>query len=400
MLSATDQLGELADGMIRMGAKRVHVLAWRDLDDPDAGGSERHAHEFMRRFSAAGLQVLHRTSSAVGLPPADTRDGYDIVRRGSRFSVFPRAVASELVHRMGPVDALVEIWNGVPWFSPLWCRKPRIMFLHHVHGPMWDQILPGPFAAAGRLLESRLAPPLYRRTNTLTPSEATREELINLGFHPERVTAVNNGVDPLFQPGGERSPLPLVVGVGRLAPVKRFDKLFEAAVAARRRVPDLRLVIAGIGPERARLDALVAQHDASSWVELPGHLDREELLALYQRAWLVSSASLAEGWGLTLTEAAACGVPAVATDISGHRCSVVDGTTGQLAELDQLGDVIADVLTNDAWRDDMGEAALKRARTLTWDASALGVIRELHVEVLRHRQRHATRFETDRHRDV
>ncbi len=400
MLSANDQIGELADGMIRMGAKRVHVLAWRDLDDPDAGGSERHAHEFMRRFSAAGLQVLHRTSSAVGLPAADSRDGYDVVRRGSRFSVFPRAVASELVHRMGPVDALVEIWNGVPWFSPLWCRKPRIMFLHHVHGPMWDQILPGPFAAAGRLLESRLAPPLYRRTNTLTPSEATREELISLGFHPERVTAVNNGVDPLFQPGGERSPVPLVVGVGRLAPVKRFDKLFEAALVARRRVPDLHLVIAGIGPERARLDALVAEHDASSWVTLPGHLDREELLALYQRAWLVSSASLAEGWGLTLTEAAACGVPAVATNISGHRCSVVDGTTGQLAELGQLGDVIADVLTNDAWRNDMGEAALKRARTLTWDASALGVIRELHGEVLRHRQKHATRFETDRHRDV
>lgn len=393
-------IDELAAELRRLQVCRIHTLAWRDLADPDAGGSEVHADEFIRRWVAAGMDVTHRTSGLAGRSAESVRDGYRVVNRGGRMTVFPRTVMSETFRREGSFDALVEIWNGVPWMGPLWTRKPRLVFLHHVHGPMWDQILPGPFAAAGRLLESRLAPPLYRRTNTLTPSEATREELISLGFHPERVTAVNNGVDPLFQPGGERSPVPLVVGVGRLAPVKRFDRLFDAALVARQRVPNLRLVIAGIGPERARLDALVAQHDASSWVTLPGHLDRDELLALYQRAWLVSSASLAEGWGLTLTEAAACGVPAVATNISGHRCSVVDGTTGQLAELDQLGEVIADVLTNDAWRDDMGEAALKRARTLTWDASALGVIRELHGEVLRHRQRHATRFETDRHRDA
>ena len=68
-------------------------------------------------------------------------------------------------------DALVEIWNGVPWFSPVWCRAPRITFLHHVHGPMWGQMLPGPLAGFGRALEARIAPPFYRRTQMVTPSE-------------------------------------------------------------------------------------------------------------------------------------------------------------------------------------------------------------------------------------
>ena len=71
---------------------------------------------------------------------------------------------SELIGRMGRSDALIEIWNGVPWFSPVWYRRrPHLTILHHVHGPMWDQIMPRPLAGAGRLLEARVAPPFYRR---------------------------------------------------------------------------------------------------------------------------------------------------------------------------------------------------------------------------------------------
>jgi glycosyltransferase involved in cell wall biosynthesis len=369
--------------MISVGVRRVHVLAWRDLDDPDAGGSEVHADEFMRRWAAAGLDITHRTSAAIGQPATATRSGYQIIRRGSRYSVFPRTVGSELIHRMGRYDALVEVWNGVPWMSPVWCHKPRITFLHHVHGPMWDQLLPRPLAGIGRALEARFAPPFYRRTLTLTPSESTRLDLLGLGFHPDRVVAVNNGVDEVFHPGGRRCESPLVVCVGRLAPVKRQDELIEAAVTARRRVPNLQLMIAGDGPLRPSLEARIARHGAQDWITLVGRLTHVELLDVYQRAWLVSSASLVEGWGLTITEAAACGTPAVATDVSGHRSSIVDGDTGVLTPLASLGDTIADVLLDRDRHAQLGAAALARARTLTWDASAQGILAALHGEVRR-----------------
>ena len=383
-MTADPTFAEIADDLLRRNVRRIHVLGWRDFADRDAGGSERHAHEFMTRFAAAGLQVTHRTSSAVGLDAIEERSGYRVVRRGSRYSVFPRAVASELSHRMGGFDALIEIWNAVPFMSPVWCRKPRIGFLHHVHGPMWGQILPDPLAKLGAIMEARLAPPFYRRTTMLTPSDATRDELLALGFRANKVTAVPNGVEPFFRPGGERSLHPLVIAVGRLAPVKRFDRMIEAAVVAHERVPSMRLAIVGEGPELARLEAIVAHHGAQNWISFAGRLVNEDLLTLYQRAWVVASASLAEGWGLTLTEAAACGTPAVATDISGHRCSVHDGVTGILAPVDQLGPALADVLLDDAGRARLGEAALAWAHTLTWDSSALGVIRALHGEVVRH----------------
>jgi glycosyltransferase involved in cell wall biosynthesis len=376
-------IDEYAADLVRLGVRRIHSLAWRDLDDPDAGGSEVHADEVMRRWAAAGLDVVHRTSAAAGQPAERVRNGYRVVRRGSRYSVFPRAVLAEVARRMGPSDALVEIWNGVPWFSPVWCRRPNITFLHHVHGPMWDQILPGPLAHLGRELEARIAPPFYRRTRVVTPSDATRDELLALGLRPERVTAVPNGVSEEFSPGPDRSPTPLVIAVGRFAPVKRFDELIRAAIVARRRVPTLELHLVGSGPMRDELAALVATEGAGDWIHFLGHLDHHELVALYRRAWIVASASLAEGWGLTLTEAAACATPAVATDINGHRSSVVDGVTGVLAPLDRLGDAIADVLLDDARRARMADAALARARTLTWDASARGVLAALHGEVVR-----------------
>jgi glycosyltransferase involved in cell wall biosynthesis len=374
-----DVLRHDAEDLIARGVRRIHVLAWRDLDDPDAGGSEVHADECERRWAGAGLDVLHRTSAAVGQPATADRNGYRVIRRGSRYSVFPRTVASELTGRMGRYDALVEVMNGVPFFSPIWCRRPRMLFLHHVHGPMWDQILPGPLAAMGRALESRVAPPVYRRGLTATPSEATREELLELGFRPDLVTAIPNGTDPRFSPGGERTENPSIVAVARLAPVKRFGLLLDAVADARTHVPGITLTIVGDGPDRAALDEQVTRLGAAGWVEFAGRVEHDDLVDIYRRSWIVASASLAEGWGLSLTEAAGCATPAVATDIRGHRSSVIDGDTGLLAPPSELAAAMTTLLTDHDLRLRMGAAAERRVRAMTWDATAAGVL-----SVLRH----------------
>jgi glycosyltransferase involved in cell wall biosynthesis len=384
--TAVPGIADLAAGLRAGGVERIHVLAWRDLDDPDAGGSEVHADELMTRWSAAGLDVLHRTSAAVGATAQGRRHGYAVIRRGSRYGVFPRAAAAEVLGQMGRSDALVEVWNGVPWFSPLWYRRPRLTIVHHVHGPMWNQVMPTPLAAIGRALEARIAPPVYRRGATVTPSESTREELLELGFRPDRVTAVPNGVEEYFTPGGRRASTPLVLAVGRFAPVKRFHLALEAAQTARRTVPGLRMRLVGDGPLAGELHRWVGDHDASEWVEFAGYVERHRLPDEYRRAWVVLSASLAEGWGLALTEAAACGTPAVATDIRGHRSSVVDGQTGLLAPPERLGPTLAGVLGDSVLRNRLGDAARERARTLTWERTAVGVLGVLRDEVARSRR--------------
>lgn len=377
--SVADIVADLAD----VGVRRVHVLAWRDLDDADAGGSEVHADEVMSRWAAAGLEVVHRTSAAVGRPATAQRNGYSVIRRGSRYSVFPRTVAAELSLRMGRFDALVEIWNGVPWFSPIWCRRPHVTVLHHVHDQMWEQMFPRPLAAVCRVVETRLAPLAYRRTLVVAGSDSTARHLLQLGYRADRTRVVPYGVAGVFSPGGRRSPTPLVVSVGRLAPVKEHHLLIEAAVQARIRVPSLRLVIVGEGPRRGVLERQIDSLGAADWITLPGRIALADLISLYRESWLVASASRSEGWGLTLTEAAACGTPAVATDIAGHRCSVIDGTTGVLTAVESLGARIADVLLDDELRTQLGEHALARARSLSWDESAAGLLATLRDDARR-----------------
>jgi len=154
--------GVLASIAAEGGIRRIHFVAWRDLDDPEAGGSELHAHKIASLWAAAGLDVTFRTSAVPGAPESLTRDGYRVLRRAGRYAVFPGA-AWEVI-RMGhrPGDALVEIWNGMPFLSPLWYRVPRLVFLHHVHAEMWGMILPPTLARLGDTVERRIAPRFYR----------------------------------------------------------------------------------------------------------------------------------------------------------------------------------------------------------------------------------------------
>jgi glycosyltransferase involved in cell wall biosynthesis len=368
------------------GMRRVHMLAWRDLDDVDAGGSELHAATIARLWAGAGLDVTMRTSEVPGRPSEIERDGYRVIRHGSRYSVFAQASMAEAI-RPGSRDGLVEIWNGMPFLSPLWHRGPRSIWIHHFHAEMWQMVLPRPVAAAGAFLERRLAPPLYRRSPIVTLSESSRQELVaELGFDPANVSVVSPGVSRTFSPGGERSTTPLVVAIGRLAPVKRFDVLIDALAVAKERCPGLQAVIVGEGDDRSMLQARIDAVGGRDWLTMPGRLSDSDLVALYQRAWVLASSSAREGWGMTITEAAACGTPAVATDISGHRDAIVRDVSGLLVDVPDLAAAITRVLDDPSLRDRLAAGALARAAELTWESTAAGTLRVL-IEDARRRKR-------------
>ena len=190
--------------------------------------------------------------------------------------------------------------------------------------------------------------------------------------------------------GGARSPHPFVLAVGRLVPVKRFHLLVSALVALKERHPGLEALIAGEGYERPALEAQINAAGAEDWLHLPGRVDDAELLALYRRAWVLASTSLREGWGMTITEAAACGTPAVVSDIAGHHDAVAPGRSGLLVAADAgppLVDALDGVLRDSGLRGRLGQGAIEHASRFTWEASARSTLEALCAEAQRRRRR-------------
>jgi glycosyltransferase involved in cell wall biosynthesis len=379
-----DRLIEIAG---RAGLRRVDVVAWRDLDDPEAGGSELHAHEVLWRWAESGIDVRAWTSRVDGAARRITRAGYTVHRQAGRYAVFPRTAFAGVRAKIGSGDGLVEIWNGMPFFTPLWTRSPRVVFLHHVHAEMWQMVLPPRLAALGHGIEHHLAPPFYRNTPIVTLSESAKVDIVGqLKLQARNISVVPPGIDRRFSPGGTRDRHPLVVAVGRLVPVKRLDRFIEAMVLLKSRQPELRAVVVGEGYERPQLEARIARHGAAGWLTLPGRLGDDELLSLYRRAWLVGSTSVREGWGMTLTEAAACGVPAVASRIIGHAEAVADGESGFLVDgVEEFATAADAVIADPMLRRRLGQGALRNAQRLSWEATAAATLEVLAREVTKKR---------------
>ena len=373
---AAARLDKVAARALEIGLRRVQVLAWRDFEDPEAGGSELHAHRMATAWARAGIDISMRTSAAPGQASISMRDGYQVIRKSGRYGVFPRSALSGLVGRRGRPDGLIEIWNGMPFFTPLWARCPRIVFLHHVHTAMWRMVLTPRLARVGETVELRLAPPLYRHSRVLTPSTSSRDEILSmLGLDESRVTVVPPGVDARFFPGASKSPTPLVLAVGRLVPVKRLELLVDAVARARTRVPELRLLVVGEGYERPLIEAKIDEVGGRSWIELAGHVSDDQLADAYRRAWVLASTSLREGWNMTITEAGACGTPAVVSDIAGHRDALTSGRSGLLVDPgDAFVDALVQVLTDTELRQRLADGAVARSADLTWDATAATVL--------------------------
>ena len=223
----------------------------------------------------------------------------------------------------------------------------------------------GDFAVLARRPAGRLRTRLLvRHAHFVALSRESEEELLRLGAAPARIHRIPNGVDTdVFRPTGPdargrlRRELalpdgPLAVYVGRLDPVKDLDTVLRALAA----VPGLGLVVAGEGPERARLETLAREAGVTDRTRFLG---RTDLVAdLLRAADVFVLPSRAEGMSNALLEAMACGVACVASPVSGTAELLADGR-GVLAA---AGDV-------DAWAgelralagDEERRAALGRA---------------------------------------
>ena len=358
------------DGPRRTGnsakpALSIVAVTWRDLAHPAAGGAEVMIDRLLNGFHERG----HDVTLVCGGPTSP--HPFRVIDSGGTYSQYVRAPAI-CVRNLRQVDVVIDVQNGVPFFSPLWRRGPSICLVHHVHTDQWQTRFPLPVARILRGVEHEVMPFVYRKRRYAAISRSTERALTDLGIPEDAITVIESGVDIPEATFRSTSEEPLLLSLNRLVPHKRIDLLLEAWAKACPQVEG-RLVIAGDGP---LLPELRRQASRLPRVEVLGRVSEDEKRNLLASAWTVLSTAHHEGWGMSMLEAAAYGTPALAVDAPGIRDAVIDGVTGRLVAVEDerllpeiFGRAIVSFIADHEQRAEMGAAARQRAEEFSWDRS-------------------------------
>jgi glycosyltransferase involved in cell wall biosynthesis len=351
-----------------LAGRHVAFFSWRDTRNPEGGGAERYLEKMAAGLVARGCRVTIFCVAYAGAAPDETMDGIRFVRRGTKLSVYLLGIWTLLRRRLGRVDVVVDVQNGLPFFTPLATRKPVVVLVHHVHREQWPVVYPGLPGRIGWWIESRLAPWLYRHRQYVTVSRATRAELRELGVTGPRVAVVHNGTDPVVDLPAAKSPNPSICVVGRLVPHKQVEHAIDAVAALAGDFPDLRLRVVGSGWWEPELHAYAADQVAAGTVVFEGHVSEVRKQEIYQESWLMALPSLKEGWGLVVGEAAAHRTPTVAyASAGGTTESIVDGVSGVLVDGPaELTAALRALLRDHEGRRVLADAALRHSAGFTW----------------------------------
>jgi glycosyltransferase involved in cell wall biosynthesis len=268
--------------------------------------------------------------------------------------------------------------RGIARAYSLWRLRPDIVFTSSVDAQVIGQLVAAraravhvtvehggaglPRALHRRLLVRAVAPRIAR---VVAVSATQLDELQRLGFRPERITVIPNGIPaPLPTRPREvvRAELDLAEGdvvallVATLRPEKRADAFVAAVRRAHAREPRMRGVVAGGGPQLARVRSLAAEEPEV--VRVLG--ERKDAADLMAAADVVCLTSTFEGLPMTVLEAMALSRPVVATRVGGIPDAVTDGRTGRLVppgDPDAFAEALIELARAPALRRTMGEAA-------------------------------------------
>lgn len=187
----------------------------------------------------------------------------------------------------------------------------------------------------------------------------------SFGVAPEHIRVIPCGIDiERFHPAPAPPAEPHIVCVARLHPPKNQQLLLEACALLRDRGLRFRCSLIGEGDEREALTAARAALGLEELVDMPGAAEQDEVRAWWQRASIAVLSSRSEGMPVSLMEAAACGVPAVATAVGGVPELVDDGVTGLVVpagDARALASALERLLREPELRQRLGRAARRRA---------------------------------------
>lgn len=345
---------------------RILILNWKDESHPFAGGAEVFTGEVARALVDRGHLVTLFASDVAARPERETVAGVEIVRRGSRLGVYRAARRFWAEQPRDRFDVVVDEINTRPFLTPRWIRgTPVVALVHQLAREIWSYEMPFPVSILGRYVLEPWWLRAYRTVPALTVSQSSADSLRrHHGW--QDVTVVPEGLTPHAIPQVAKEAEPTAVFLGRLVAMKQPEHAIEAVRILARHLPSARLWMIGDGPLLERL-----RTRASERVTFLGRLGQDELRERLARAHVLVATSVREGWGLNVSEAAACGTPAIGYSVPGLVDSI-EASGGALVEPspERLGEALVEFFS--------GRLALRpKVSTVPWPEVASRVERRL-----------------------
>ncbi len=347
---------------------KILIYNWRDIKNPEAGGAEVFTHENLKRWVEKGHSVTMFASSFPGCRKEEIVDDVKILRDGGKYSVYLKArdYYNKYFSRQG-FDIVIDEINTMPFFTPDYVNNGEkvIALIHQLAREFWFYETGFPVNYLGRyVLEDRWLRK-YADIPTITVSNSTRKDLLDLGF--KKVSIVPEGIN--FKPldkVGEKEIVPTFIFVGRLKKAKLPHHAIRAFRIIKDKVPDAKLWIVGDGYCRKELENM-----ACEGTEFFGKVSANKKLELMSRAWAILVPGIREGWGLIVTEANAMGTPAIGYNVHGLKDSIQDSLNGMLVNgYKEMAQEAINLISNNELCKKLSAGALENAKQFSWNRSA------------------------------
>lgn len=365
-----DLFRPIPNGYSHNGLK-ILIFNWYDVKHKYAGGAEIYIQKIAEKLVEGGYKVTMFSGNDGHNPRYEVINGVQIVRRGGLFTVALWAFVYYLLKFRNKYDVIIDIPKGVPFFTPLYVRKPKLCLVHHVHTEMFMNGLGFPLKQMAVFFEKNLMPFVYRGVKFVTISESSKKAMRNIGIKGE-IAIIPPGVD--FIPmDKQKTTHPTIVYLGRLRKYKSIDTVILATRFIKDFIPNIELLIAGTGEDEERLKNITQDLNLEQNVKFLGKVSELRKAELYSTSWVCVQPSTVEGWGMTVIEANKYGTPVVASDVYGLRDSVLDKQTGILTEVgnpNMFAISIMRLITDEPLRKIYAENAKNWAGNFTWEVAA------------------------------
>jgi glycosyltransferase involved in cell wall biosynthesis len=347
---------------------KIAIFNWRDIKNPKAGGAELYFHELAKRWVSQGNEVTWISGGWENCKKNENIDGINIIRTGSELTLYLLAPIEYLKLKSKP-DIIIDVENGIPFFTPLYSRRKVILHIHHIHKDIWFREGTFPLAQIGWFLETKIMPALYKNKNVITISNSSREEIKKEGLR-KILGVVNPGIDfPRFDKIKKESK-PTILFLNRVKKYKGIDTLLNTALLLKDK--EINFLIAGSGDYLEQSKKFVLENHLQN-VKFLGRVSEDKKRQLMQKSWVFANPSFKEGWGIVNIESNYFGTPVIGSNVSGIKDSVINGKTGLLFEYGNPSDLASKILTlinNKNLRNRLQIEAKKWAKKFDWDIKA------------------------------